>query len=92
MFLNSGATSIRHLLEEIQREDLLEAVLMAYVRGLRNTFWITVACAIAAFVCASALEWKSVKKDKGVKKDVEASEISKTEDDNTNVVEEKEAS
>jgi hypothetical protein len=92
MFLNSGATAIRPLLEEIHREDLLEAVLMAYVRGLKNTFWITVACAITGFFCASTLEWKSVKKNKGVKKDVEASEISKTEDDNTNAEEEKEAS
>jgi hypothetical protein len=80
MFLHSGATAIRPLLEEIHREDLLTAVLMAYVRGLKNTFWITVACAIAAFICASSLEWRSVKKDKGVKKDIEASEVTKTED------------
>jgi hypothetical protein len=90
MFLHSGATAIRLLLEEIHREDLLTAVLLAYVRGLRNTFWITVACAIASLAAASTLDWKSVKKDKGVKKDVEASEVSKAEDGSTNVEEEKE--
>lgn len=33
--------------------------------GLRHTFWITAACAIAAFFCCLGLEWKSVKKGHG---------------------------
>lgn len=82
LFLHSGATLIRSLLQEIHREDLLTAVLLSYVRGLRGTFWITFSCATAALVAASALEWKSVKKDKAVKKDTEASAATKTEDGN----------
>lgn len=61
IFLNSGATQIRSILEEMGRPDLLDAVLQAYVDGLTHTFWVTAACAIAAFVSALGLEWKSVK-------------------------------
>ncbi|KUJ22096.1 putative MFS toxin efflux pump [Mollisia scopiformis] len=64
-FLHSGATEIRTLLKEMGQEGQLEAVLRAYVDGLRHTFWITAACAIAAFFCACGLEWKSVKKGHG---------------------------
>jgi len=65
IFLHSGATAIRGLLEELHQEDALEGVLKAYVLGLSHCFWITVACALAAFVCACCLQWKSVKKGHG---------------------------
>ncbi|KAF8866717.1 putative MFS toxin efflux pump [Acephala macrosclerotiorum] len=67
-FLHSGATEIRRLLAEMHQEDQLQGVLHAYVDGLRHTFWITAACAIAAFFCAVGLEWKSVKKGHGQEK------------------------
>ncbi|CZR57174.1 related to aflatoxin efflux pump AFLT [Phialocephala subalpina] len=66
-FLHSGATEIRTLLAEMHQEDQLQGVLRAYQDGLRHTFWITAACAIAAFFCAAGLEWKSVKKGHGQK-------------------------
>jgi hypothetical protein len=73
IFLYSGATAIRGILAQMHREDLLEGVLKAYVLGLSHCYFITVACAAAAFVAAACLQWKSVKKEKTKsKKDVEA--------------------
>ncbi|PMD22028.1 MFS toxin efflux pump [Hyaloscypha hepaticicola] len=65
LFLHSGATQIRQILAEIHQEDALEAVLQAYVDGLTHCYWITTACAIAAFFFVCGLEWKSVKKGHG---------------------------
>ena len=62
IFLHSGATEIRGILKQIHREDALEGILQAYVDGLTDTYWITAACAIAAFFSACGLQWKSVKK------------------------------
>ena len=67
-FLQSGATSIRQILASLHQMDKLDAVLQAYVDGLTHTFWITCACAIAAFVAACGLEWRSVKKGHGQEK------------------------
>jgi hypothetical protein len=61
IFLHSGATEIRHILLELDQEAALPAILQAYVDGLTHTFWITTACAIAAFFAACGLQWKSVK-------------------------------
>ncbi len=87
-FLHSGATSIRSILAELHQEDALDAVLQAYVDGLRHCFWITTACAICAFFAACGLQWKSVKashaQDKK-KDDVEAKENA-TEDERTSEV------
>ena len=69
VFLHSGATEIRRLLEEMQQMDQLGAVLQAYVDGLTHTYWITAACAIGAFLAACGLEWKSVKKGHGQEKE-----------------------
>lgn len=65
VFINSGATSLRAILKDLKAEDQLENVLKAYVRGLSNCFWITVACALAAFIAAVSLEWKNIKKGHG---------------------------
>ncbi|KAL9948356.1 hypothetical protein D7B24_003433 [Verticillium nonalfalfae] len=63
IFINSGADQVRELLERLGREDALGDVLDAYMVGLRDTFYVTLACAAVAFVACAGLEWKSVKKD-----------------------------
>jgi hypothetical protein len=65
IFLHSGATSIRPILEQLQAEDQLESVLKGYVQGLSDCFWIAVACAICAFITACTFEWKNIKKGHG---------------------------
>jgi len=90
LFLKSGATQIREILRELGQEDQLENVLRAYVDGLRGTFWITAACAIAAFFCCLGLEWRSVKdghaqgegKEGDVEKDVKDGDVVKKKDEN----------
>ena len=62
IFINSGASEVKDVLEGMGRLDALDAVLEAYMKGLRNTFYISVACAGCAFFCALALQWKSVRK------------------------------
>jgi MFS family permease len=64
IFLHSGATQIRYILETLHQEQQLEGILKAYVMGLRNCFYITVACAIVAFFAACGLELRSVKEDR----------------------------
>jgi MFS family permease len=82
IFLHSGATQIRVILKEMDREDALEGLLKAYVLGLRHCFYIAVACAIVALFAACCLEWKSVKKaNQGGKKaeniEVDSAEVKK---------------
>ena len=67
-FLHSGATAIRSILAELHQEDALDAVLQAYVDGLRHCFWITTVCAIGAFFAACGLQWRSVKAGHGQEK------------------------
>ncbi|KAL7784968.1 major facilitator superfamily domain-containing protein [Trichoderma ceciliae] len=62
LFINSGASEIKSVLEGINRLDALDAVLEAYMTGLRHTYYISVACAGCAFLCCLGFEWKSVKK------------------------------
>lgn len=71
IFINSGASQTRAILEKMHREDAIPAVLNAYMKGLRNTYYISMACAICAFFSVLALEKKSVKQ-KTQKTDVEA--------------------
>ena len=68
LFIHSGATQIREILAQQHQQDALDTVLQAYVDGLTHTFWITAACAIAAFFSVCGLEWKSVKKGHGQEK------------------------
>lgn len=68
VFLQNGATEIRSLLASMNQQGALNAVLQAYVDGLRNTFWVAAACAIVTFVAVCGLEWKSVKKGHGQQK------------------------
>jgi MFS family permease len=56
-----GASEIKDTLEEIGRSDAIPAVLDAYMTGLRNTFYVTLACSVCAFLVSCTLQWKSVK-------------------------------
>jgi MFS family permease len=62
IFINSGANQIKEVLEKMGRLDALHTVLEAYMDGLRNTFYITLAAAVCAFLTALTFQWKSVKK------------------------------
>ncbi|KAI5459236.1 major facilitator superfamily domain-containing protein [Mariannaea sp. PMI_226] len=64
IFINTGASEVKQVLEKMGREDAYGTVLEAYMSGLRNTFYITLAGATAAFVACLFLQWKSVKQNK----------------------------
>lgn len=78
IFINAGASQVRQILRAMGQEQYIEAVLTAYLSGLRHAFFITVACAACAFVSALGLSWVSLKKkDAGMKPsaDSEASDV-----------------
>ncbi|KAK3995905.1 putative HC-toxin efflux carrier [Cladorrhinum sp. PSN332] len=66
LFINIGASEVRQVLEDpnspTYAPQFVDAVLTAYMQGLRNTYYISVACASAAFVTALGLSWKKIKK------------------------------
>lgn len=78
IFINSGASDIRQTLERLQQNPQLRAVMeqsggldrvydlvrAAYLRGLRGTFYVAMACAGLAFFSALGLSWISLKKKK----------------------------
>jgi len=72
IFINSGADQVRPILRAMHREDAIVPVLTAYMDGLRDTYWITLACALAAFLATLGLEWKSVKTAKKKKQSGDA--------------------
>ncbi|WYZ37919.1 hypothetical protein EsH8_II_001425 [Colletotrichum jinshuiense] len=63
IFINAGADQVRSILRQMGRADAIPVVLEAYMDGLRHTFYVTVACAAAAFFACLGLQWKSVKKE-----------------------------
>ncbi|KAF3810128.1 Efflux pump roqT [Colletotrichum gloeosporioides] len=63
IFINAGADQVRSILTQMGRADAIDAVLESYMVGLRHTYYVTVACAAAAFVACLGLQWKSVKKE-----------------------------
>ncbi|KAH8666624.1 major facilitator superfamily domain-containing protein [Xylariales sp. PMI_506] len=72
IFVNAGASEIPEILEAMHASQYLEAVLTAYMTGLKHTFYITVATACACFIIAFGFSWKKVEKSKSkVKKDEE---------------------
>ncbi|KAI8635587.1 major facilitator superfamily domain-containing protein [Xylariaceae sp. FL1651] len=74
LFINSGASSIPEVLAAIGQSDALEAVLTAYMSGLRNTYYISAAAAAAAFVVGLSLQWKKIERNGGApraEKDIE---------------------
>ncbi|KAM7199434.1 Major facilitator superfamily domain containing protein [Rhypophila sp. PSN 637] len=62
IFINGGASQVRQILESMHAERLITPVLEAYLQGLRYSYYITVACAGAAFVAACGLSWKKISK------------------------------
>lgn len=80
IFINSGASQVREVLRQLGAEDMLEPVLRAYLKGLRNSYYISVACACCGFLAACGLSWKKIDRKRGAAKaakavDVEAGEI-----------------
>ncbi|KAI1847611.1 hypothetical protein JX266_006463 [Neoarthrinium moseri] len=71
IFINSGASQIRQILQEMHQEAAIDTVLGAYTTGLRNTYYISVATGAAAFFAAFGLRWKKIEKGGAGKKDVE---------------------
>lgn len=65
VFIHSGASELHALLTSMQREDALPAVLNAYMKGLRNTYYICVAMACCAFLATLIFELRSVKHKAG---------------------------
>lgn len=45
-------------------EENLPRVLQAYNDAVTNTFFVAMACAVMAFVAATVVEWKDVRKEK----------------------------
>lgn len=62
IFINAGASQVREILASMHMEQYTEAVLGAYLQGLRNSYYISVACAAAAFFSALGLSWINIKK------------------------------
>ncbi|KAF3061437.1 putative HC-toxin efflux carrier TOXA [Daldinia childiae] len=62
LFTHSGASQVRQVLASIGQERMLDAVLGAYMRGLRHTYYISAAAATVAFLAALGLQWKKIEK------------------------------
>jgi len=62
IFINSGASQVRDILISMGLESSIPMVLEAYMDGLRDTFYISVAGTGMAFFLACGFSWKSVKK------------------------------
>lgn len=60
LILRSGASDIRKILVQMGREDAVDAVLGAYTRGLRNTFYMSAAAAGCIFLVTWGFEWKRI--------------------------------
>ena len=74
IFINSGASQVRQVLQQLHAEQFTDAVLNAYLVGLRNTYYTTTALATAAFLVCLGFSWKKLqkgpaKKDPEVAKD-----------------------
>ncbi|KAK0662960.1 putative MFS toxin efflux pump [Cercophora samala] len=81
VILNSGASQIRQVLERIGRLDAVEEVLAAYVLGLRNTYYISVAAAGCAFLVTFVLDWKPIKKPGAVANKKKDEEVAASSDE-----------
>ncbi|KAK7420277.1 hypothetical protein QQZ08_010477 [Neonectria magnoliae] len=63
VFINSGASEVGDVLKRMGREDAFDTVIEAYMSGLRETFYVSLACSACALIACCFLQWKSVKKD-----------------------------
>ena len=61
-FIDSGASQINEVLARLNATQHTAAVLGAYMQGLRNSYFITVAGAGAAFLVTCCLSWKHIEK------------------------------
>lgn len=61
IFINSGASEVRDILRDMGRADAIPVVLDAYMTGLRDTFYVTLACSLFALLMTLGVGWKSVK-------------------------------
>ena len=75
IFINSGASQVRQVLEQLRATQYVEAVLLAYLQGLRNTFYLSVALAVAAFLAACGLSWKKIQKRGGAATPAAAADV-----------------
>ncbi|KAB8238271.1 major facilitator superfamily domain-containing protein [Aspergillus alliaceus] len=63
--VGAGATEMRNVLEKLGQLDQLDAVIRAYMSGLRDAYRVSLALVLVSFVASCFLEWKSVKKTGG---------------------------
>lgn len=61
VIISAGATDIRSALANLGQLDALPGVIESYVEGLRNTYRLSMALMIVAFVAACFMEWRSIK-------------------------------
>jgi hypothetical protein len=63
--VGAGETEMRRVLAELGILGQLEGVIKAYMKGLRDSYRVSLALMVAAFVASLFLEWKSAKKAGG---------------------------
>lgn len=63
--VNCGASQVRRTLAGMGMGDYTDAVLTAYLSGLRHAYYISVVCAAAACCAALGLSWVNIKKKRG---------------------------
>ncbi|OIW24867.1 MFS general substrate transporter [Coniochaeta ligniaria NRRL 30616] len=80
VFIHSGASQVREILKQLHAERYTEAVLRAYLDGLRHSYYITAACATAAFFVACGLSWKKIEKKRAGPKDAAEASPAMVED------------
>lgn len=68
--VGAGATEMRHVLGQLGQLDQLDGVTRAYMSGLQDTYRVSLALMVVAFVASLFLEWKSVKKAGGENNEV----------------------
>ncbi|KAK4195209.1 putative transporter [Triangularia verruculosa] len=81
LFLNIGASQVSQVVSSpppvgLGRPEDVPVVLNAYLQGLRNTYYIAVGCACAAFVAACGLSWKKIQRHRAKTDDSEGGEKS----------------
>lgn len=75
IFINSGASQIKQILQQMHAEQFTDAVLTAYLKGLRGTYYVTLACAGMAFIVSCLFTWKKIQKQGEGKKDAGHSDV-----------------
>lgn len=63
--VGAGASQFREVLKGLGMERYTGVVMGAYLEGLRHAYYISVACASAAFCAVLGLSWVNIKKKQG---------------------------